>query len=131
MHAKSLSLKLNEQDTFERLIAPLNENVFRADEGPSMSVHYENGIGIALADLQSIESNSSEVRRAVEFLREYKSKVVATMKELLSSKISSDRYWVITHGDTWKNNIMFHHDERGNVVNVKLVDFQVSFLEIV
>ncbi|XP_058804182.1 uncharacterized protein LOC131671622 isoform X2 [Phymastichus coffea] len=126
MHSKSLSLKLKEPETFERLIAPLNENIFPADERPSMSIHYENGIGTALTLLQSIQPCVPKVDRAIKFLLHYQNKVVATMKEFLLPRAGTKRYWVITHGDTWKNNIMFNYDNEGKIVNVKFVDFQIA-----
>ncbi|XP_046685625.1 uncharacterized protein LOC124371340 [Homalodisca vitripennis] len=39
-----------------------------------------------------------------------------------------DGLLVLNHGDTWTNNIMFKYNDTGDVVDVKLVDFQLSHL---
>lgn len=32
---------------------------------------------------------------------------------------------VLNHGDTWTNNILFKYNETGNIIDVKLIDYQV------
>uniref|UniRef100_A0A1B6G625 CHK kinase-like domain-containing protein n=1 Tax=Cuerna arida TaxID=1464854 RepID=A0A1B6G625_9HEMI len=57
-------------------------------------------------------------------------------------KISDDTWWdrmieittpgdgllVLIHADTWTNNIMFKYDDSGDVIDAKLIDFQVCHL---
>uniref|UniRef100_A0A1I8MRV5 CHK domain-containing protein n=1 Tax=Musca domestica TaxID=7370 RepID=A0A1I8MRV5_MUSDO len=49
------------------------------------------------------------------------------LKEILNSENRSmDDFNVLSHGDCWSNNIMFQHDDKSNVLNTLLVDFQVG-----
>lgn len=43
-------------------------------------------------------------------------------------KINDDKLNVLLHGDSWVNNFMFRYDSSGNPVEVKFVDFQISFI---
>uniref|UniRef100_A0A1B6M6F7 CHK kinase-like domain-containing protein n=1 Tax=Graphocephala atropunctata TaxID=36148 RepID=A0A1B6M6F7_9HEMI len=48
--------------------------------------------------------------------------------KILEISRPGDGLVVLNHGDTWTNNIMFKYDDSGDVVDVKLVDFQVCNL---
>lgn len=127
MHASSLHLKLSSPDRFAELVAPLCENIFPTDTEESIGSFFESGVDFALKSLESIEPPNDRVERALEFLRSYQDKVAESMRHLLRPRADEEqRFWVITHGDTWNNNIMFLHDAEGKVVRVKFVDFQVG-----
>ncbi|XP_003428059.1 uncharacterized protein LOC100678478 isoform X1 [Nasonia vitripennis] len=127
MHASSLHLKLSSPDRFAELVAPLCENIFPTDTEESIGSFFESGVDFALKSLESIEPRTGRVERAIEFLRSYQDKVAESMRQLLRPRPEDEqRFWVITHGDTWNNNIMFLHDAEGKVVRVKFVDFQVA-----
>lgn len=36
-------------------------------------------------------------------------------------------FQVLNHGDDWINNMLFKNDEKGNAIDVKFIDFQLSF----
>ncbi|XP_011498467.1 PREDICTED: uncharacterized protein LOC105362681 [Ceratosolen solmsi marchali] len=126
MHASSLNLKLKSPEKFHELVAPLYEIIARKDDNYSLGILYEGGLKFALLSMESIEERTPEVERATNFLRGYCDKVMDVMTELLTPSTDNGRYWVITHGDTWNNNILFLHDAQGKVAQVKLVDFQVT-----
>ena len=46
-------------------------------------------------------------------------------RDSLADTGSTSKYSTIIHGDFWSNNMMFHHDDDGNPVKVKLLDFQM------
>uniref|UniRef100_A0A1B6LX07 CHK kinase-like domain-containing protein n=1 Tax=Graphocephala atropunctata TaxID=36148 RepID=A0A1B6LX07_9HEMI len=48
--------------------------------------------------------------------------------KILEISRPGDGLVVLNHGDTWTNNIMFKYDDSGDVVDAKLVDFQVCNL---
>ena len=42
-----------------------------------------------------------------------------------ASTVNWNKFNVLNHGDCWTNNIMFEHDESGNITNTLFVDFQL------
>lgn len=127
LHACSLCYKLKQPEEFMNLVSPLTENIFPADEDATgFAGFFENGINYALFILESSKSDSPETEKSINFLKSYQGKMVDSMRRMLIPRPEDDRYRVITHGDTWNNNILFLHDAKGKVVQVKLVDFQVK-----
>ncbi|XP_065371999.1 uncharacterized protein LOC135963916 [Calliphora vicina] len=45
-----------------------------------------------------------------------------------ANKLDENEFNVVNHGDCWSNNIMFKHDELGNIVDTFLVDYQVPHI---
>ncbi|KAJ8678721.1 hypothetical protein QAD02_014508 [Eretmocerus hayati] len=125
LHASSLALKLKSPEEFYRLTSHLTENVFPPDDKSAIGHFFEQSVLFASASLDSIEAKTERVHRAINFLTSYKGRVAESMRKLLLPQYDDERFWVITHGDTWNNNMMFLHDSTGNVVRVKLIDFQV------
>lgn len=95
------------------------------DENVGFGKFFENSLKYAAYILETLKSESPEVQRSIDFLKSYEGKLVMIMNKSLIPRPEDERYRMITHGDTWNNNIMFLHDSRGKVVQVKLVDFQV------
>lgn len=124
MHSSSLKLEMEDPKKFAQLIDPLKETVFPEDDiANSIGSYCEKGLQHVLDTLNKIQSKNDELENAIKYFSMYQGNVFNIMKNLLNSK--ADKYCVITHGDAWNNNILFLHDENGNVVDVKLVDFQV------
>lgn len=48
-----------------------------------------------------------------------------TWEDMLEAT-TNDEWSTFTHGDFWVNNILFHHDERGNPDKIKFIDFQLT-----
>ncbi|XP_073842682.1 uncharacterized protein [Musca autumnalis] len=61
---------------------------------------------------------------------EYIDKVPALTKNMIDicirlSQVDPTEFNVLNHGDSWLNNIMFKHDDAGNIAGTYFVDFQV------
>ncbi|RZF48571.1 hypothetical protein LSTR_LSTR016926, partial [Laodelphax striatellus] len=52
----------------------------------------------------------------------------AEMWTLLMEEMRKDCGWlkVLNHGDFWTNNILYKYDDQGNILDLKLVDFQFT-----
>lgn len=69
---------------------------------------------------ESVESNTKYVDRLKTFIGG--NQFFTHMVKLLNS---STQLGVITHGDCWTNNFLYRYDERDNVIETCLVDFQL------
>lgn len=49
----------------------------------------------------------------------------ALKRTLKASERNPDGFSVLNHGDMWCNNMLFLHDSDGNLLNTKLIDFQL------
>ncbi|XP_046751393.1 uncharacterized protein LOC124414489 [Diprion similis] len=124
LHASSLALKLRDPQRFEELVSPLTEAIFPQDTRPSLGVSINDCVKIAVAQLQSIEPKSEELEIGIQFLKSFGESVYSEVQKLVVP--GQGEFDVLTHGDCWNNNIMFKHDNAGRVVDVKLVDFQIT-----
>ena len=73
-------------------------------------------------DLTLITLNDSQSHQSYEILQNYKDTVVEVMTKFVQP--NSSRYHVLTHGDMWKNNILFKQTA-GDTVIAEFIDFQI------
>ncbi|XP_047348194.1 uncharacterized protein LOC124948518 [Vespa velutina] len=123
-HAKSLSIKLKDPENFEKLASPLKETIFPVDNNFAVGKTVEGGLISAIDHLESIQFQTAELKKAIEYVRSLRNKCYDMIAKLLS--LPKDRYFTICHGDTWINNILYKHDKNGQVYDLKLVDYQIS-----
>lgn len=59
-------------------------------------------------------------------LCEYKDKLEEIWRLISRANDNCTKFWVVTHGDFWTNNILFKHDDHGRVQDTKMIDWQIS-----
>ncbi|XP_043279948.1 uncharacterized protein [Venturia canescens] len=123
IHARSLMFKLKNPQEFKVLVDQLKEVGFPQDDDPALGQTISSGVSAAIESLKSIENPDEKIREAIEFLNNEKSGAYDTIRNLIVRR--DEKYDVLTHGDSWNNNIFFKHDDKGGIANVKFVDFQV------
>ncbi|KAJ8675789.1 hypothetical protein QAD02_011575 [Eretmocerus hayati] len=109
-HAFGVVAKLKYPSKFEKLRLESQKPGFGCD-----------GMGeicVKLIDLMRVDDRLSRFVNKFEKLVDLNSK--NSEPQLLKHNVWSS----IIHYDFWTSNIMFHHDEAGNVNGVKLIDFQ-------
>ncbi|XP_016978651.1 uncharacterized protein LOC108044235 [Drosophila rhopaloa] len=90
-------------------------------EDHALGVYFENLKGSALSSLLSPEDDSYRVRLQDYFAR-------GSYFELLLPLVSGSNcepFAVICHGDCWNNNILYKRAERGELEDVRLIDWQL------
>ncbi|KAL2721871.1 hypothetical protein V1477_020691 [Vespula maculifrons] len=123
-HAKSVSIKLKDPESFEKLASPLKENIFPVDSNDAVGRTVDGGLDSAISHLESIKLQTTELKKAIEYVKSLKNKCYDIIAKLLS--LPKDRYFTICHGDAWMNNILYKYDKNGKLLDIKFVDFQIS-----
>ncbi|KAH8390837.1 hypothetical protein KR200_008504 [Drosophila serrata] len=82
-----------------------------------------------LQELNNPEVFLSQLRRlriGDHFHKQFVEKEEVLVKKLLElHSPDSEQFNVLNHCDCWANNVMFKHDDHGNVVDAAMLDFQV------
>lgn len=123
-HAKSVSIKLKDPESFEKLVSPLKENIFPVDSNDAVGRTVDGGLDSAISHLESIKLQTAELKKVIEYVKSLKNKCYDIIAKLLS--LPKDRYFTICHGDAWINNILYKYDKNGKLLDIKFVDFQIS-----
>ncbi|XP_076681449.1 uncharacterized protein LOC143375822 isoform X1 [Andrena cerasifolii] len=114
LHALSIALKIKKPQLFEKLATEVLAEVLNETTEKSVL----DMVRKVQADIQSIEELGpylESVDRTVEFGIQLNKNV----------KKPEEPWGTLVHNDFWVNNMMFSHDEHGDLVNMKIVDFQL------
>ncbi|KAJ9586687.1 hypothetical protein L9F63_019725 [Diploptera punctata] len=123
-HAISLAMKDQQPTTFERIKHSLEETVFCKRFLDKFGELYEFAISDAL---KMAKLNFSEDEKYLHKLNIASKDICEKMIEIVRAKEEDEPYNVITHGDLWFSNLMFHYEEESNYPDqIKMLDFQVS-----
>ncbi|KAF7989557.1 hypothetical protein HCN44_008231 [Aphidius gifuensis] len=117
LHARSLNLKFKDNKLFNELLSPLSEAVFPLDDKPSMGTSLEISLTTAIKHLESLEQ-SDAINNGINLLKKFENKTFSIMSNLV--KQGQNKYDVITHGDSWINNLLFKNNKNGCIEDVKL-----------
>lgn len=118
-HAASLKWKLSNKEEFEYCLKPLREIAYPNDGRWSLGRLLKYGLSFAL---DVLKQSDSENHRAYRLLNKYQRNIDQIMTQLLQPRCN--KYDVLTHGDMWKNNILFKRIN-SHEFDVKLIDFQI------
>lgn len=108
----------NEDPEFVR---SLGKELFYVNEDTlgEMSVWFKTAIGAVATMLKEIEG----FQKTAEHFFKRSDTIVQSLIDICKPR--EDRLNVLNHGDFWMNNMLFKHDDKGEVVDVRFVDFQV------
>ncbi|XP_015191650.1 PREDICTED: uncharacterized protein LOC107074598 isoform X2 [Polistes dominula] len=111
-HAMTIGLRIKRRDFFENtvlptLIPPANE--------------------AAMKGVMDMINKAHETLKRIEEAKPYLESIEATLKSNnMDNVINKEDLWAtIVHNDFWVNNMLFRHDASGNIIDLKMVDFQL------
>ncbi|XP_076294257.1 uncharacterized protein LOC143215745 [Lasioglossum baleicum] len=114
LHALTVALKLKKPQIFEKI----KEDVLTDVLSETTEKCVLDMIRKAQADVKDIEE-----------VKPYLDRIERTIEygvELNKNAAKPEEPWAtLVHNDFWVNNMMFRHDARGELVGVKIVDFQL------
>jgi len=79
---------------------------------------------LTLKYLTLIEPQTQELQNVIDHISSYGNKTYDMMYQLFNGP--KQKYFTICHGDPWTNNLLFLHDKDGKILDLKMVDFQIS-----
>lgn len=119
LHAIPIAMRIKKPKIFQELVLPALAQP--ANETAENCV--TDMVRKALDDLKEIPE-ASRYLDAVNKTMEYEAKCNDS-----SESTSKDQWATLVHNDFWVNNMMFKSDENGNVLDMKIVDFQLCFYD--
>ncbi|XP_033318302.1 uncharacterized protein LOC117215863 [Bombus bifarius] len=115
LHALAIALKMKKPQLYERIAA----EVFLDVSNEITEKCVKDMFGKSKSDLESMEE-----------IRPYLDRINKTIEYGLEAnknlKKPEEPWATFVHSDFWVNNMMFRHDEKGELVDMKIVDFQLS-----
>lgn len=119
-HAISFALKDQEPKKFEELTSNLDELFIRKEFDHWRELF--NKQSDSMLKLLSDKEDAALLAKVQKLFEKDALDVAADCLDLESTGPAS----IITHGDAWKNNMMFSHDDDGKPVEISLIDWQMS-----
>lgn len=125
LHAAALAIKIKDPRQFDEWSESMTE-VFYKDVSESSPARMctEMCTQLTLKYLEMIEPRTQELQTVIDHLSSYNNKTYDTMHRLFNGP--KEKYFTICHGDPWINNLLFLHDKNGRILDLKMVDYQIS-----
>lgn len=113
LHAITIGLKLKKPDIFKKAVLP---GLIK----DSISEVAQKGVVDMVLKAYNDYKNIKEVET-------YLDRIEKTIEYGFKQNIMPEEPWAtLVHNDFWVNNMMFKYDESGNLINMKIVDFQLT-----
>lgn len=115
LHAITIALKLKKPEFFKRAVLPgLTASITEAAE---------KGV------VDMVQKAHNDYKNMIE-AKTYLDRIEKTIEYGFKQNVKPEEPWAtMVHNDFWVNNMMFKYDESGNLINMKIVDFQLTVYE--
>lgn len=115
LHALTIALKLKKPQIFEKIKEDVMLDVLNETTEKCVLDMIRKGQA-DVKDIEEVKPYLDRIERTIEY-----------GVELNKNAAEPEEPWAtLVHNDFWVNNMMFRHDARGELVGVKIVDFQLG-----
>ncbi|XP_050446796.1 uncharacterized protein LOC126849203 [Cataglyphis hispanica] len=115
MHAITIGLKLKKPDFFKRVVLPILEYAVNEDAKDCV-----------IDMVQKAHNDYKNMKEAESYLN----KIEKTLEYAKSVTITPKEPWTtLVHNDFWVNNMLFKYDKTDKLINMKIVDFQLTIYD--
>ncbi|XP_012225519.1 uncharacterized protein [Linepithema humile] len=112
LHAITIGLKLKKPEFFEKAVLPALE--YTVDESAKDCV---------VSMIKKAHDDYKDIKEAEPYL----DRIEKTIEHGLRTIVKPEEPWAtMVHNDFWVNNMLFKYDESGKLINMKIVDFQLT-----
>lgn len=113
LHALTIALKLKKPQTYEKIAQVVMMKTMNEATSKCMDDITDKTM-LDVKGLEGIEPYLDRVNRTVEKFG------------AVNDDVKPHEPWgTLVHNDFWVNNMMFRHDKKGNIIDMKIVDFQL------
>ncbi|EZA61317.1 hypothetical protein DMN91_012857 [Ooceraea biroi] len=122
LHASAFTVKIKNSQMFHEMVRSLEEIIYN-DANSRMRDTTEVCITAIINQLKMVDPRTPEQQNVLDHISNYASKSYDTLSKLFNKP--KETYDTICHGDPWNNNLLFLHDNNGNIIDLKMVDYQI------
>lgn len=118
LHAFSIALKLKKPQVFEEIAANVFLDVFNETTAKCVNDMIQKSWS-DLKDMEELKPYIDRINRTIEYIITYDK----------TRKKAEEPWATLIHNDFWVNNMMFQHNEQGELIDMKIVDFQLCLYD--
>uniref|UniRef100_V9IMI2 CHK kinase-like domain-containing protein n=1 Tax=Apis cerana TaxID=7461 RepID=V9IMI2_APICE len=118
MHALVIALKLKKPQLYNNIVTELLIEITNETTEKCLNDMIQK-ILIDLQNMEEIKPYMDNIKKSMEYCKEQSEK----------SKKVEEPWGTMIHNDFWVNNMMFKHDEQGEIIDMKIVDFQLNIYD--
>lgn len=122
-HASALSIKIQNTQLFDEWISTIKEVIYIDDSpGSKIRICSKKALETTIGYLEMIVPRTQELEDVTEYHKTY---VNAYDRLHALFNAPKHKYHTICHGDPWTNNLLFLHNDEGEIIDLKMVDYQI------
>lgn len=123
-HASALAVKIQNTQLFNEWTSALKEVIY-IDDSPSskMRIYTQKALETTIGYMETILPRTQELEDVTEHLK-INVNAYDKMHEIFNAP--NHKYHTICHGDPWINNLLFLHNDEGEIIDLKMLDYQIS-----
>ncbi|XP_076177166.1 uncharacterized protein LOC143151692 [Ptiloglossa arizonensis] len=118
LHALTIALKIKKPQLFKKMASEVLTEVLN-ESTEKCVIDLVRKVQADIKDIEEAKPYLDRINRTIEF----------GIQLNKNAKKPEEPWATLVHNDFWVNNMMFQHDERGELIDMKIVDFQLCIYD--